>query len=244
MNKIQNPFLKQIISQIADKTNDGRISDLSWGSLTEAKKKKKPLLRKEVAKKPVPAPEQEEPKDDAAPQGEESDDAGSGLPDLGGGEETGGESGGLPDLKGGKDQTSDDTSAENPQGDEGGDSEEDVNQAQADAVAKKAELEKAKAEKAQAEKEIEENSYVRLISSAGVHFLLGKLLDHAFKTDSIDALAGEMVQKLKIQTPDDLQAFSEEVAPFKTIPGIGELLTSMKTMASKTPETPTEDSSD
>ena len=39
-NKITNPFLKQLISEISNKTSEGRITDLSWGSLNEAKKKK------------------------------------------------------------------------------------------------------------------------------------------------------------------------------------------------------------
>ena len=116
-------------------------------------------------------------------------------------------------------------------------SEEDSDQAQADAAEAKAELEKAKAEKDQAEKEIKKHSYIKLGSGAGTQFLLGKILDHAFKTNTIDALASEMVQKLKITTPEDMNAFSEETATYRVIPGMPELLSSMKTMATNQPET-------
>ena len=92
-------------------------------------------------------------------------------------------------------------------------------------------MEKAKAEKNQAEKDIEKQSYVHLTSPGGVSFLLGKLIDHAFKTNTIDSLAGEMVQKLKIQTPEEFQLFSDEMVPYKNLPGVGDLLISMKSMA-------------
>ena len=42
-----------------------------------------------------------------------------------------------------------------------------------------------------------------------------------------------MVQKLKITTPEDMNAFSEETATYRVIPGMPELLSSMKTMATK-----------
>lgn len=229
-----NPFLKQLISEIANKANEGRVdSNFGWGVLSEGKKKKKVVEADEKpAKKKLPEPTEEEPSQEPEaqePQQSEEPkgpDAGGDLPDFGGGEK-GGDEGGLPDLgadKGGEGEAA-------PEGE--APSDEDVADAQADANEKKAELEKAKAEKDQAEQEIEKNSYVKLGSSGGVQYLLGKILDHAFKTNSIDALASEMVQKLRIQTPEDFQAFSEEVAPYKILPGIGELLGSMKTMATK-----------
>jgi hypothetical protein len=79
---------------------------------------------------------------------------------------------------------------------------------------------------------------VKLGSTGGVHYLLGKIVDHAFKTNSIDSLASEMVQKLKIQTPEDMSVFAQDVAPFNVIPGMGELLASMKGMATKQQKTP------
>jgi hypothetical protein len=185
------------------------------------------------------ADEKKNPADDAG-----GEDAG-GLPPLGGKDEAptnepkakaGGKDAGAdapPD--GGKEDVGDDAPA-GLGGEEGAGAEEDSEEAQSDAAEAKAELEKAKAEKDQAEKEIKKHSYIKLGSNSGTQFLLGKILDHAFKTNTIDALAGEMVQKLKIATPDDINAFSEETASYRVIPGFPELLSSMKTMATKQPE--------
>lgn len=114
---------------------------------------------------------------------------------------------------------------------------EDTDKAKEDAAKAKAELEKAKAEKDQAEKEIEKQAYVKLGSSAGTQYLLGKVLDHAFKSNTIDALAGEMVEKLGIKTAKEMDQFSEDVATYMTISGMPELLSSMKVLATKQPET-------
>jgi len=212
-----NPFFKQLLSEIANKANDGRMTDISWSTLNESRKVKK-FIRKE-AKKPTDIPEDptDVPPTDVPPPQEPAN-----KPTA-------------PQKSAPPQEPTEPQQPEQSAEPEQSASEEDVDQAQADTVAKNAELEKAKAEKEKAEQEIEKNSYIKLVSVPGVHFLLGKLLDHAFKTDSIDSLAGELVQKLKIQTPEDLQAFTEEVSPFKVIPGMGELLTSMKTMATKTP---------
>jgi hypothetical protein len=113
---------------------------------------------------------------------------------------------------------------------------EDADKAQADAAKKKAELEKAKAEKAQAEEELEQHSYVKLKSSGGTQFMLGKILDHAFKTNTIDALASEMAQKLKITTPEDAAAFEKDMALYKTIPGMPELIGAIKSVAVSEPK--------
>jgi hypothetical protein len=283
-NKITNPFLKQLISGISQKANQGRMTGVDWNILEEAKKNKKvakKTLKKESdEKKPSQQPEDryewendpyhsrqfeksdvswreydkkmnpesyrvkeaDEKKNPADDAGEE--DAG-GLPPLGGKDEaptnkpkakTGGKDAGAdapPD--GGKEDAGTDPTA--GLGDEeGAGAEEDSEEAQSDAAEAKAELEKAKAEKDQAEKEIKKHSYIKLGSNSGTQFLLGKILDHAFKTNTIDALAGEMVQKLKITTPDDINAFSEETASYRVIPGFPELLSSMKTMATKQPE--------
>ena len=69
-------------------------------------------------------------------------------------------------------------------------------------------------------------------------------MDHSFKTNTIDALAGEMVQKLKIQTPEDMNSFMEETAPFRVIPGMPELLVAMKSMATKQAPKPTQPEED
>lgn len=226
-NKITNPFLKQMISEIASKTNVGRLN-ISWDVIEEAKKKKKSIKKEAVDKK--------KPADDA---GEEKD--AGGLPPLGGQDEapTNEPKAKQDGPEAGADAGAEDAGADPVAGlgggEEGAGSKEDSEEAQADAAEAKAELEKAKAEKDQAEKEIKKHSYIKLGSGAGTQFLLGKILDHAFKTNTIDALAGEMVQKLKITTPEDINAFSEETASYRVIPGFPELLSSMKTMATKQP---------
>lgn len=212
-----------MISEIANKTNVGRL-DISWNVIEEAKKKKK-TLKKEATDKKQPA-------DDA---GEEKD--AGGLPPLGGPDEA---PTNKPTAKqNGPEAGSEDAGTDPTAGlgdEEGAGTEENSEEAQADAAEAKAELEKAKAEKDKAEKEIKKHSYIKLGSNSGTQFLLGKILDHAFKTNTIDALAGEMVQKLKITTPEDINAFSEETASYRVIPGFPELLSSMKTMATKQPE--------
>ena len=40
-NKITNPFLKQLISGISQKANQGRMTGVDWNILEEAKKNKK-----------------------------------------------------------------------------------------------------------------------------------------------------------------------------------------------------------
>jgi len=228
-NKVSNPYLKQLISEIASKTSQGRITGVSWGLIDEAKKKKK-------------IKEADEKKDEKP-----ADDKGGDLPPLDAGGDKGADAGkDLPPL-GGADEKPKDTKA--PEGgdapkadaapDAGG--EEDADKAEADAAEAKAKLAKAKAEKDQAEKEIEKHQYVKLASSGGTQFLLGKILDQAFKTNAIDALAGEMVEKLKIQTPEDMSSFSEDMATYMTIPGMPELLSSMKALATKQPEAPAEE---
>lgn len=224
-NKISNPLLKQLISEIANKANQGRITNLNWKSLQESKN----ILKKEADQK----------------KGEE-DDVGA-L--LGGG---GGEAAAAPakdkaapqaDAKGAAPEApAADAGAEVPNiggGDVG--AEEDPEKAQADAAKKKAELEKAKAEKDQAEEELKKQSYVKLKSSGGLQFMLGKILNHAFRTNTIDALASEMAQKLKITTTNDVAAFEEDMALYRNIPGMADLLSSIKTIATKKPEEPSEE---
>lgn len=236
MTKPINPVLKQIVAGISSKANQGRITSLSWGTLNEARKKKNVKegnMAPKKDKKPTDEPTEEKPAD-AAPEG---DVAPKGEPDLA--PDAGqGDSGptDLPPL----DAAAPDGAGVEPGADAAPQTdtppEEDAGEVEADAAKAKAELEKAKAEKDQAEKDIKKHSYVNLVSSAGVHFLLGKLVDHAFKTNTIDSLASEMTGKLKIQTAEDFSNFSEEMAPFRGIPGVAELLAAMKGMATKQPD--------
>jgi hypothetical protein len=97
-------------------------------------------------------------------------------------------------------------------------------------------LEKAKAEKEEAEKELEQQATIKLVSKPGVTFLLGKLLGDAVEKNTVDALATEMAQKLKIETPEDFEIFSNQMTPFKAMPGVDKLLGSIKTAASSQPK--------
>jgi type IV secretory pathway VirB10-like protein len=218
-NKNNNPYLKQILSEISSNANKYRLNDLSWETIYEARKKKS--VKKE----------QDEKKQDALAGEPAADETGGDLPPLGGADEK-------PKIlvRLNKRQRQEQSQPikrmlrlkqvpKKPQqmpvqmlvGDE-------AEQAKADATKAKAELEKAKAEKEQAEKELKKHKYVKIGSSGGTQFLLGKVLDHAFKSNTIDALAGELVDKLKVQTPEDMDAFSEDVVTYMTIPGMPELI--------------------
>lgn len=210
-NKISNPLLKQLISEIANKAAEGRITGVSWSVIAEGKKKKKV----EEAEK--------DPADELL--GGDSGASKEGGADATKTEEPTAEKG--ADAK--KDAGAD--AAAGAEKEAGG--EENAEKAQADATKAKAELEKAKAEKDQAEEELEKQSYIKLKSGSGIQFLLGKLLNQAFKTNTIDALASEMVQKLNIKTTNDVEAFEIDNAQSKTLPGMANLLASMRTMATK-----------
>ena len=63
--KITNPVLKQILAEISAKSAEGRIADLSWKVLEEARKKK---VKKEAVNKAQPEDKPEEPaQDEKAP---------------------------------------------------------------------------------------------------------------------------------------------------------------------------------
>jgi hypothetical protein len=230
-NKITNPHLKKILSEISSNANKYRLNDLSWETIYEARKKKGVKKEQDEKKKDAPA---EEPA---------ADETGGDLPPLGGADEKPKDTGAAKPAPAAGAKPADKADATPEAGADAGTEdtgEDEADQAKADAAKAKAELEKAKAEKEQAEKEIKKHAYISIGSSSGTQFLLGKVLDHAFKTNTIDALAGEMVNTLKINTPKDLSNFSEDVVTYMNIPGMPELLSSMKTLANKEPETPEE----
>lgn len=238
-NKISNPFLKQLISEIANKTNQGRLTDISWSVIEERKKNK--YIKKEAegddklpplggedepTKQTPPAPENPPTKDtqvaglgDVNPA--EQDAAGKKAPDAD------------PAAEAPADAEAPPADAEAPAD---AAPEEDAEKVKADAVKAKAELEKAKAEKDQAEKELEQHTHVKIVSKPGVSFLLSKLLDDAVEKNNLDSLAGEMADKLKIEDSDDFEKFSNEMTPFKALPGVPQLLSSIKTLSSTAPE--------
>jgi hypothetical protein len=222
MPSTPNPYLKQLLTEIASKATVGR-NNLSWKTLEESrKKKKKAIALKEVEdekdekdKEPEATSLEPKPaKDNAAPIDKSSDigvDSNKESPP-----------GGKPSAPAPEApaEAPEEKAPEEAPG-------EEVDKAKEDALSAQAELEKAKAEKSDAEKELDNQSYIHLISSGGVSFLLGKLVDHAFKTNTIDALATEMVDKLKVKTQDEFKLLSDEMIPFKNIPGVADLLSSM-----------------
>lgn len=90
-----------------------------------------------------------------------------------------------------------------------------------------AELEKAKAKKASAEQELEEQRYIKLVSPSGVTALLQLVLDPAIKTNQIDALAKNIVDKLSIETEEDFKSFKDDTIGFRGIVGFPQLVESM-----------------
>lgn len=213
-----NASLKSILSSISSHANQGRIT-LDWSTITEGKKRKSV---KEAGEKPKP---------------DENE-----LPELPTDEPKGDSAGGLPDLESPKGGAEDGAKPEAPASEDPIDgSTEDVGEASAEAEKAKAELEKAKAEKNQAEEELEQNAYVKLNSPAGTSFLLGKLLDKAFKTNTMDSLASEFVNKLKITNADDFNTFSSDMTPFKNLIGMPEFLQSVKSLASSNKPAASED---
>jgi hypothetical protein len=230
-NKISNTNLKKIISQIASKANEGRVTDISWEKLYEAKN----IIKMEA--------EQQAPQEDplagdlGAPTQQGGQNAAPGeQPPAGAAQAP------APDAAAAAAPAGTDPAAAGaPAGKDAG--EDDVKKAQADATKAKAELEKAKAEKDAAEEELAQQSYIKLNSRSGTNFMLGKLLSHARRTNTINTLAADMAQQLNMRSEEDIDAFLKDNAQLQHLPGFSQLVSSIKTMATK--ETPsTEDGED
>ena len=79
-NKISNPFLKQLISGISKKANEGRINDISWCTLSEARASikteagEKDVPDAEDTEDPLAGAEGEDPLAGAGAEGEEGED--------------------------------------------------------------------------------------------------------------------------------------------------------------------------
>jgi hypothetical protein len=202
-NKITNPLLKQLISEIASKANEGRFG---YNLVKEADAKKE-------------------------------DPLGDILGGEGGAE---GEKQAAPTATAPKAQPSKDA-APTPSADAAADA-EDPKELEADAAKKKAEVEKAKADLKKAEDELEQNAYIKLKSDSGVKYMIGKIIGQSFKTNTIDALASEMAQKLKITTPNDADLFEKDMALYKSIPGMVELIAAIKELAVEEPKSSEEKS--
>lgn len=239
-NKITNPYLKQLISEISNKASEGRVVGLSWETLLEADGDKKPkdseTNKEEAPQKGTEKAGQKQASAPAAASGE-SDLLGSvGTKELG----TGGDAAAAGDAPAASGTATPDSAAG---GAETGDPKADVAKAQADTAKTKAELEKAKAEKAQAEKELKDQSYIKLNSNAGVRFLLSKLLYYANRTGTLETLGTELAEKLKISTPDDFKVFDEDLikSKYKDINHILKLVDQIKLQATEKPDQPQEE---
>jgi len=214
-NKISNPFLKQLISGISKKANEGRINDISWGTLSEAKTS----IKTEAGEKG----DTEDPL--AGVEGEEGD---AGKDPLAGAEGDAGAEGEDP-LAG----------AEGDAGAEG----EDPDAIAADTVNKKAQIAANDSERKQTEKKLEKTKpYIELNSTNGVRFLLGKVLDQAFNTRTIDAFSKDMMTALNVKTKSDVSSFiTDHLQPFSTDKNLGksidELIKKMTAEAIPDPET-------
>jgi len=210
-NKITNPLLKQLISEIANKANEGRIG---WNLVKEAGEKKEDPLGDILGGE---GGDEKQATDQSAPA---TPNAPAPAPTQKGADATGAE--------------------EAPTDAATGDESANPEEIEADAAKKKAEVEKAKADLKKAEDELDQNAYIKLKSDSGVKYMIGKILGQAFKTNTIDALASEMAQKLKITTPTDAALFEKDMSLYKSIPGMVELISAVKELAVEEPKTPTE----
>jgi hypothetical protein len=218
-----NPILQQILKEIGGHADQGR-SNLNWGVVSESRKHKVREATPETDEKPEDTND-DLPANGAAPESAKPKPETQSTPIKGAPKATATPEDEVPASE---DKAPNDADAE------------DAASAKEDAEKAKAELEKAKAEKDQAEQDIEQNAYVKLNSPSGVSFLLGKLVNHAFQTNTMDALASEFVNKLKITNPEDYQIFSDDMIPYKNIPGMVEFLDSVKSLSASGKQEPTE----
>ena len=213
-----NPILQQIIKNISKKSSAGRV-DFSWNVINESRKRK----IKEAAPK---TDDEVDPKE---------------LPDLDAEPESPTSTG--PSKKSVPAPRQSDTRPEQSAPEESpvprdGQEDDTVDVEKEKAEKANAELEKAKAETDKAKQEIDKNAYVKLNTPPGLSFLLRKLIDTATKTNTLDVLASEFSQKLKITTPEDFQTFSDDMIPYKNIPGMVEFLPTIQSIATQEKSTP------
>ena len=203
-NKISNPFLKQLISGISKKANEGRINDISWCTLSEARAS----IKTEAGEKDVPDAEDTE--DPLA--GAEGDAGAEGEDPLAGAE-------GEDPLAG--------AGAEGEEGEDPDAIAAKTAQTNAQRAANSAELNQAK-------KKLETTKpYIELDSTNGIRFLLSKVLDHAFNTRTIDTFSKDMMTALNVKTKSDVSSFvKDHLQPFvadknlgKSIPELIEKMT-------------------
>ena len=226
-----NKTLNQIISEIASRANAGRLN-ISWDTINQKRILSEGALNVNN--------QNDEDKEEEKKPGEENADSVDPIDKLLGG---GGKEDAEKDTGGTQDATTKDTTKtakDTTKDDSVDNSEESIDADKKDASVLNAKAEVAKAEKAAAEQELEDNSYLKLNSNGGLSFLLQKILDGAFKTNTIDALASEFSSKLRITNQDDYNVFADDMIPFNTIPGMPELLSSIQTKITPGSTSPTD----
>jgi type IV secretory pathway VirB10-like protein len=103
-------------------------------------------------------------------------------------------------------------------------------QAQADAASAEADVEKAKADTAQAEKDVVEQGHIKLGSVPGISFLLTNVITPALRDNTLDGLAQKFVDGLKIDDAQKMEAFKQETTLFRKVKGFQQLVDSMSTI--------------
>jgi hypothetical protein len=220
------PYLKQILTEIAQHANAGRLQADGKTILQEGKFRPTKMSLRERA-----LGEADKPEDKPEDKGDELDSA---LADL-----KGSEADKAPaDAPAPKDAPADaapkapapkapapaDTASDTA---DTAEKEAQAKQAQADAAKADAAADKAKAEKAQAEKEVAEQGHVKLASVPGISFLLAKVLAPALRENTIDGLAQGFVDGLKIDDAQKFEVFKQETALFRKVKGFQQLIDSM-----------------
>lgn len=226
-----NKTLNQIISEIASRANTGRLN-ISWDAINQKRILSEGALNVNN--------QNDEGKDEEKDTDKETADSVDPIDKLlgdSGKEDAEKDTGGTQDATT-KDTTK--TTKDTTKDDSVDNSEESIDADKKDASVLNAKAEVAKAEKAAAEQELEDNSYLKLSSNGGLSFLLQKILDGAFKTNTIDALASEFSSKLRITNQDDYNVFADDMIPFNTIPGMPELLSSIQTKITPGSTSPTD----
>lgn len=209
-NKKFNPVLRQIISEITNNAKTGRLN-LDWRLLNEAEKPADDPLAVDAAAAPEAAPQAV-----AAPAaGAQAGAAPAAAPQAGAAPAAGAQAGAAP--------------AADPAAAGTGDAEAEKIKKAADE--KGDEVKKAK-------EELEKKSYVKLNSNAGVKYLLDKVVGDAFKSNTIDDLAHDMANKLKIVTKSDVEVFEKDagLGKWNTVKGMPDLINTLKEIAVEDPE--------
>lgn len=217
------PYLKQILTEIAQHANAGRLQADGKALLAEGKFRptKKSLCERALG-------EADKPEEDTG------DDLNAALDDLKGAPEDAGADApapkGPPPAKKGAPAPAAPAPAAPEASAEAAEKEAQAKQAQADAASAEADVEKAKADTAQAEKDVVEQGHIKLGSVPGISFLISNVIAPALRENTIDGLAQKFVDGLKIDDAQKMEVFKQETTLFRKIKGFQQLVDSMSTI--------------